>query len=171
MARRCLLVISILAAGLAAAAAGAQTGGGPDSGSVSGAMKACTWIADEAERLACFDRAARVLAVPSEAAPTPPRSRNTPVRPRRPDGDRETDRSVADDVYDVYEGEMTVAAAHPLAIGNWLLRMENGQVWRLTGGEHSSRIEPGDRVEVREGWLGGYLMTVDGNTVRAKREQ
>lgn len=173
MSRTFFFSLIVLAA--LAAPAAAQSGD-PDRSSAAGALKACTWIVDEAERLACFDRAARAL----ETAPETRR----PEAAKRPPAARETAPSAGptDDFglppqqrRDAGEGsdrrEMVIAQARQAPFGEWIFIMENGQTWVQTDGGTLPSSPVGQEVRVTKGVLGSHFMTVDGRTIRVKRHK
>jgi len=56
--------------------------------------------------------------------------------------------------------------------GNWILRMQDGAVWRQTDGAVLSRDpRPGSVVVIKKAALGSFMMDIDGQpAVRAHRD-
>jgi hypothetical protein len=67
----------------------------------------------------------------------------------------------------------TIAAARPGADGKWVLRLEDGAVWRQIDGEPPHRDpKAGMTVEIKSASMGSYLLSVDGQrSFRAHRDQ
>ena len=194
MRMRLLAVGAMVLGGLClASAASAQ--------SALGEIKACTWIGDDAERLACFDAAAKKLsnsvarvppenagvsspsrrsdelALPREQAPAaaapsgPTRQAAAPRSSSPPPQDRfglpAEDRSSGEEE----EGtrEMSIARVETTPTDKLVLTMDNGQVWAQTDTQSLPPIDAGMTAVVREGFIGGYRLSVSGRTFRVKR--
>jgi hypothetical protein len=67
----------------------------------------------------------------------------------------------------------TIAVARPGADGKWVLRLEDGAVWRQIDGEPPHRDpKAGMTVEIKAASMGSYLLSVDGQrSFRAHRDQ
>jgi len=168
-----------------------------------GEIKACTWIQEDAERLACFDAAARKLSnsaartpsrggpafaapagrdddleLPQEQAPVRaalarPTRRVAAPRSSPPPQDRfglpEESRTREEEEEEEDTREMTIARAEMSATDKLLLTMDNGQVWMQADTQSLPPIDAGMTAVVREGFIGGYRLSVSGRTFRVKR--
>lgn len=149
----------------------------PTSSAAVQALARCRAVAEESARLACYDAAAaslvaaersgEVVVVDREQARAARRQAfgfNLPTLDvfRPSVGDDESDRT-----------SLVIARAARDGAGKWVLRSQDGQVWRQTDGERLSRApRAGSRAEVRRAMLGSYLMNIDGQTaIRVRREQ
>ena len=67
----------------------------------------------------------------------------------------------------------TIAVARAGADGKWVLRLEDGAVWRQIDGEPPHRDpKAGMSVEIKSASMGSYLLSVDGQrSFRAHRDQ
>ena len=116
----------------------------------------CTTIADSAERLQCFDRAAPAAkdALSPKAAdfgkPPPPQ--------------KELEQIVA-----------TVRELSRTARGRALFFLDNGQTWRQLDGDDARVTEPAAgspmKVTIERGFLGNYNLTIEGRNglIRVRR--
>ena len=164
MPRPSFLLLAGAAAALAAPAA-AQTA----SSGVSPGLQAvfdCRAVADQAERLACFERnvgaleaalaSNKVVVVDSEQARAARREAFGFSLPslnifNRVEGGEELD-----------EATFTVDSASRDG-GLWTVRMDNGQVWRQTQSTPGyMSVRRGAKAEIRKGLLGAFFMKIDG---------
>ena len=168
----------IFAAALAAvpAAAPAQSGDdAPARPELFEALVRCRAIADESERLRCFDSAAANLQQAAE--------RNDLVVVDR-EQVRENRRRLfglplpdigglfgGDDEDEVDSIESTIVSASQVDYGRWLVRLEDGSTWVQTDNEIiAGRPRRGQTVRVNRGALGTYMMRVNGQPgVRVRR--
>ena len=171
MTRFSSLAATAMLAALLAAPASAQTS--------SQGISDCAAIADNAERLACFDRYTR----PAEAAPlaTPaPAPRPDPVPPAvtapvadAPSGaaDAIVERSqtpalpsetILDDGRRT-EGTFAVRAIREVGRGQFLVLLNNGQAWRQTQGELRRFPESaaGLSAKLTSGLFGSHRLTLE----------
>lgn len=67
----------------------------------------------------------------------------------------------------------TIAVARTSPDGKWVLRLEDGAVWRQIDGEPPHRDpKAGMKVEIKSASMGSYLLSVDGQrSYRAHRDQ
>jgi hypothetical protein len=141
------------------------------------ALSACRAVSDPAARLACYDSAAGRL---DEAEKTG----EIVVVDRKQAGEVRRQAfgfalpSLA--LFDKAEGtekldrvESVLKEARQGADGKWILKLENGAVWRQTDTESLVREpRPGSRVAIKSAALGSYLMSIDGQrSFRARREE
>ncbi len=152
----------------------------------------CVPIADDASRLACYDRAlgrtAAPKAVPAApakssphgsgtaaagsvavAAPPPaPAASPAPKNPEAEFGLTETAKQRKD------PAKAAEAAAVPEKIsgrvisvqwrryGEFVVTLDNGQVWEQNEPEPSAIVKVGDAVTVKKGWLGSFMLVTAG---------
>ena len=69
--------------------------------------------------------------------------------------------------------ESTLSEIRRTADGKWILKLQDGAVWRQTDAEGPARTpRVGMKVTVRSASMGSYLLSVDGQAgFRAKREE
>lgn len=159
--RRCLL-IGLLSYSLAALAA--------EPVAVPPEFLTCSRIQQNGERLACFDRAVAYLQGSGKDVPAPSAESSfglqtsvTDVRaaPVKPEQSEAMLSSVTASVSDVS------ATRDGLRIA-----LDNGQTWRQINGSTPFAPKAGDRVTVRRGAFGSFLMDVpNGPALRVKRVQ
>jgi hypothetical protein len=139
------------------------------------ALVRCRAIADDAERLQCFDTAAANLQQAEERRDLVVVDRQQVRENRRrlfglplPDigglfGNDEDD--------EVDHIESTVASASQVDYGRWLVRLEDGSTWLQTDNEVlAARPRPGQRVRVNRASLGTYMMRVNNQPgIRVRR--
>jgi len=147
----------------------------------------CRGISDDAQRLACYDQAfprstapvsapatapasvpaAAPASVPAAVAPATQPARNFGLSiaqqraaeptPPRPDPDHV---------------DATVSAQRRLATGHFVVTLDNGQRWQQTELDSLAWVATGDRVTIRRGALGSYLLvTPRGFSTRVRRLQ
>ena len=141
------------------------------------ALSACRAVSDPAARLACFDSAAGRL---DEAEKTG----EIVVVDRKQAGEVRRQAfgfalpSLA--LFDKAEGtetldrvESVLKEARQGADGKWILKLENGAVWRQTDADGPARRpRPGMTVSVRSASMGSFLISVDGQVgFRGRREE
>jgi hypothetical protein len=136
----------------------------------------CRAIADPTQRLACYDKAVGGLEQAEKTGDlvTIDRKQRQAVRRQafglqlptlamfdRGEKPEEADRITA-----------TLAEAHHNAEGKWVLKLDDGALWRQTDDNellHAPRA--GSKVEVRKGVLGAFFIKVDGQQAfRAHRD-
>ena len=140
------------------------------------ALVRCRTIADDTERLQCFDTAAANLQQAQER-------RDLVVVDRQQV--RENRRRLfglplpdlggvfgGDDEDEVDSIESTVASASQVNMGRWLVRLEDGSTWVQTDNEIiAGRPRPGQPVRVNRAALGTYMMRVNNQPgVRVRRQ-
>lgn len=127
----------------------------------------CPSIADPAARLACWDRlhppvAAGAGAAPVAAAPSAREAFGLTA------GQRLQREGRGDEAPEQISA--TVASVTLQRDRRRRVEFEDGQVWVLPAAGSRDRVEPGDRVEIRQAALGSYLLRTEaGIDVRAKR--
>ncbi len=136
----------------------------------------CQKIADGAQRLACFDSAVAAMAQAETTGDlvTIDRAQRRAARHQafglalpslafldRGEKSEEADRITA-----------KVAAASLNPYGKWIVKLDDGAVWRQTDDNEILRPpHPGSTVEIRKAMLGSFTMKVDGQfAVRVHRD-
>lgn len=139
------------------------------------AIAACRAIRDDAARLVCYDRIAPDKPdemTRTEKMPTP---RNDPTQDDTgaavPVEDRfgfapRPEPGQTDEVR-----KMEVAAVRKTLRGTLILTMTNGQVWQQTDGTRLPSVRAGAEAQIEKGAMGGFLLTVNGRSFRAKRTE
>ena len=141
------------------------------------ALVRCRTIADDAERLRCFDEAAAEMERAAEA-------RDLVVLDRK--HMRETKRKLfgldipdlnpfggGDSEEDLIKSiESEVASAFQDGNGRWVVRLKDGGTWGQTDNNPIAlRPRPGQKVKIERGAMGSYRMQINKQpAVRAKRQ-
>lgn len=134
------------------------------------AIDACRAIADNAQRLACFDRAAAALSASVKSRDVLVVDRETLVKERR----RQFGRARKDDpalsvarIPDPVELKGKILAVQP--VGQFLtISVEGVGVWRTTEGTFQPP-KPGAEARITRGTLGGYILNYGSRALRARR--
>lgn len=141
-------------------------------------LEACRSIETDAARLACYDRVAAKLTAAERSGEVVVVDREQVRAARRqafgfnlPSLDLFGRRGDAVEAVD--RAALVVARAYQDGDGKWVLRTEEGQVWRQTDTERLGRSpRAGSKAEVRRATMGSYLMNLDGQrAIRVRREQ
>jgi hypothetical protein len=113
--------------------------------------RTCAALADDGERLSCYDSYAALLAEQGETAATeafglPP---STPA-----------------ETPDLIEARVTGVrwSVH----GKLLIWLDNGQSWKQIDTRTSFRLALDERVIIKRGWLGSYKLSRDGYNTQIK---
>lgn len=171
---RPLLLLSLLAAG-PALAQGSGGGGGAE------AFLACARIADDGERLQCYDRAvaglsaegrrlaaeraaaaeaaakARAEAEARAAAEAAERAKAARIEGFGARGGSPAEREARLDRIEAAVTETFTDSQRKL-----VFLLDNGQMWRQTDGVFLSVVKPGTPATVRRSAMGGYMLRIDG---------
>lgn len=163
-----------LAFTLVGGSAMAQTGSEPE---VIKALKACSAIKADGERLACYDKAAQLVAkaqetgeviiIDKQAARAARRQAFGLELPTLSILDRGADKSETETL------QATVKSARADADGRLVLTLEDGAVWRqLDDRTLGKPPKPGASVEIRKAAMGSYLMKIGGQpAIRVRRSE
>lgn len=166
-----LASLSLIPFVLAAAAAGASAQGLPAE------LRRCMAETDDGRRLACFDREAASLAGAAAPAATGIAGAAPALTPEQRFGlrgevARETleREKAATPVADRLQAKVVAVAVG--ATGDWVVTLDNGQVWAQVPTGTRYRIRVGDAVEITPGALGSYMLTGEsGRAVRVRRRR
>ena len=168
------VIVSLAALGLAASAATAAKAPAPISPYVN-ALGQCAGIADSAQRLACYDRAAPALVAASRSGEVNVVDRGQLREARRSlfgfsmpklpffSGDQS-----AGDTPD--QIETTIKSAWDLGYGKYRIKVTEGDgVWETTE-ETNHEPRSGQKIVIRRGPLGSYFLRINGNVgVKGRR--
>ena len=140
------------------------------------AVADCRKLTEDPARLACYDAAAGRLEAAERSGEVVVVDREQARATRRQafgfnlpslnifdrEGEPELDRI-----------SLTIARASQLGDGRWLLRTDNGQVWRQIDNQNlTPKPRAGSKAEVRRALLGNYFMNIDRErAIRVQREQ
>lgn len=142
------------------------------------ALEGCRVLSADAARLACYDRVAAELTAAERSGEVVVVDREQVRAARRqafgfnlPSLDLFGRRGATIEAVD--RAALVLARAYQDADGKWVMRTQEGQVWRQTDTERLARApRAGSKAEVRRATLGSYLMNVDGQrAIRVRREQ
>lgn len=138
------------------------------------ALSGCRTIADNAARLACYDRAAARFAEAVGKGEVIVMDQQEVRQTRRSLFGFQLPRIAlfrGDDGPDQSEITAKIASASGLGYDKYRLRLEDGAVWETTEG--SSAVTPprsGQNVTIKRGVMGSYMMKINGQrALRAKR--
>ena len=136
----------------------------------------CRQVADDAKRLACYDAAVAGMTKAEESGDLVAIDREQRRAVRRqafgfalPSLDLLERGSKPDRLDHVAE---TVAAAWRSGDGKWVMRMEDGEVWRQTDDYELSRDpHAGSKIVIKNAMLGSFMANIDGQPlVRVHRD-
>jgi hypothetical protein len=136
----------------------------------------CRKLDDGAQRLACYDKAVADMTAAEDKGDLVSLDRS-----QRQAARRQTFGFALPTLAFLDRGERaealnrvteTVASTSQDVDGNWILRMQDGAVWRQTDGAVLSRDpRPGSVVVIKKAALGSFMMDIDGQpAVRAHRD-
>jgi glucose/arabinose dehydrogenase len=133
---------------------------------------ACASEKDDARRLACFDAAAaRVQTAPANS---PPAIAAAPLSQEEKFGLRgELKQEKAQKLPELQELEQLQAQVAKVTTkphGELVVTLENGQVWTEIQTNSGARVKAGDRVAIKSGALGSFLLVApNGRSTRVTR--
>jgi hypothetical protein len=138
-------------------------------------LRDCAQIGDPAARIVCYDKlgeealAARDLVSGAAPRKEPPAAPVAATPPATSSGTTTTSIPDRDD-RPAEEFRIVVIGCQRNRVDDFFLRLDNGEVWKQTGGKKLSENHCNFSATVRKD-LFGYKMTVDGETrgVRLKR--
>lgn len=158
----------MLLAGLAAAPGAAQ-----DKGSEVQRVVACRAIAQDAERLACYDRESAALGAALESDAVVVVSREQAIEARRELFGFSTPNFaglLGDE--DKLEGiEVEVASAQMSGLGDLVVTMKDGSVWHQIDDRQMGRLpKAGTSATIEKAALGSYELKLDGRrSIKVRR--
>ena len=140
---------------------------------IAAAVNACRAEADDARRLACYDRAVgratnTVPATTPAAAATPaPAPAPAPAAPAKPEDSfgrerqiaYEEDQKRAEATRDVGELQATIVGLEKRMDGLMTFTFDNGQVWRQVRPDSKFSIKKGDAIRIQPGSLGSFILS------------
>ncbi len=136
----------------------------------------CRAVTDNAQRLACYDRAAAALDSAERAGDVVvvDRAQVTAAR-RQAFGFSLPNLALferGDRVDPITEIETTLTRGTQLGDGTWIFTLADGSAWRqIDTGRATFRNRPGQPVRVRMASMGSFLLTVDRSpAIRVKRQ-
>jgi hypothetical protein len=167
----------VLVGGLALLATTAQAATQPTRASpkVMQGLLDCRKVADDAARLACYDKAAAAVDAATTSGDLVSIDREQRKAARRQAFGFVLPSLAFLDMGEKGEGadriNATVAEAHEDATGRWVVQLDDGAVWVQTESELLGRTpRKGSKVLITKGMLGAFFMTIDGQGAgRAKR--
>ena len=137
------------------------------------AVIACRAIADEAERLACFDSQVAALAKAAD-------DKDIVIADR--ESVRETRRGLfgfslpkinlfgGDDADEFQEIDTTIASARPIGYGYYSIELADGARWEQTDGKLVLSPKSGQKIKIKRGALGTFFANVNGQPgIRVRR--
>ncbi len=143
------------ALGLAAAAEAAEVGA---------AIAACRAEADDARRLACYDRAAELAKPAGSAAPAPAAAAAAPEdefgRERQLAYEEDRKREAATRA--VGELQSSITGIETRIDGLMTFTLANGQVWRQSRPDSRFSIKEGDEIRIQPASLGSFILSGPG---------
>lgn len=162
-----LIVSAVIATAALAAARAEAAPPKPSRAAVLQSLLDCRGKTDNAERLACYDAAASAMdqAETKGDIVVVDRAQAREVR-RQAFGFQMPsltifDRGEKPEQIDEVTG--VIAKVSTTAAGKWVLRLEDGAVWRQIDGEPPNRDpKPGMPVRIKTATMGSYLLSVDG---------
>ena len=158
------LFVAVAAVGLAC---GVRAAAAPAEVPALRAMLDCRALTDGVERLACFDRTAAVIDKAEHAGDlvTIDKAQRRALR-RESFGFTLPSMSLFDRGEKAEDSDRltgTLASAFRAANGRWVLKLDDGAVWRqIDDDELLKEPKPGSKAVIRKGALGAYLMNIDG---------
>lgn len=133
-------------------------------------IESCPKIADDKQRLACFDRefalqkqqtTAAGPAAATLAAPTAAATQLTPEQRMGLTSGQILQRQSPPSAPDLKELRAKIQEVWANSTGRELFTLENGQMWRQVEPDANFRVKPGDTVHITKGALGSYFMSVN----------
>ncbi|WP_126173259.1 hypothetical protein [Altericroceibacterium xinjiangense] len=141
-------------------------------------LLACQSLPAAEERLSCFERNTGELrsAVAEKRVVITELKALAEARREQfglPDSPSPVQPALTREVPEVKEIDSTVASARLDPEGQWLVALPDGAVWRQISGKRPIfDPKPGSRIVIREGTLGTYSASIDGQrAIKVRRER
>lgn len=140
-------------------------------------VKQCQTIADPMERLACFDRATKVLEEATESREVIVVDKSEVEKQKRKRfGLSLPDLGIFggsdDDSTQVNELNSTITRAKEFGYRRWQVELSDGTVWNTIEADGKIRPRKGDSIMIKRAALGSFLASIDDDPyVRIKRVQ
>lgn len=168
-------------AGLVILLAGGASAQGRDGGKPAGragalqAVVDCRTIADSAERLACYDKAAAALDAAEAKGDVVVVDRGQMREARKAafgfNFQMPSFMTRGEKEEELQRLETTVAASRQDVHGKWIVKLADGATWVQIDTEKVRKIPAGAPVTIKAASLGSYMLSVKGyGSFRAKRE-
>lgn len=122
------------------------------------AIRACRAEADDAKRLACYDREADRIAARPAAAPAPVLTPEERFGRRGSMAREEKDREKSE-ARELGELNAVVTEIWTRSDGLMKITLDNGQVWSQNAPDPFFRLRTGDKVKIQPGALGSFLLS------------
>jgi hypothetical protein len=144
------------------------TGNAIASEDIAAAVNACRAEADDARRLACYDRAvgrgngnapAAAPAAAATAAPTPAPAQTEDSFGRERQLAHEEDQKRAEATRAVGELLATIVGLEKRMDGLMTFTLDNGQVWRQVRPDSLFSVKQGDAIRIQPGSLGSFILS------------
>jgi hypothetical protein len=144
------------------------TGNAIASEDIAAAVNACRAEADDARRLACYDRAvgrgngnapAAAPAAAATAAPTPAPAQTEDSFGRERQLAHEEDQKRAEATRAVGELLATIVGLEKRMDGLMTFTLDNGQVWRQVRPDSLFSVKEGDAIRIQPGSLGSFILS------------
>ncbi len=135
----------------------------------------CRAVQDPQARLRCFDEAASALSQAVQGGGLVALDRESVRKTRRSlfgfdvdlpffGGSRKHDEQPEEK-----EIEAGVKSARDAGYGTWLVELDTGAKWQTTEANPLLMLKPGDKVTIKKGLAGGYMLKYRRRATRAKR--
>ena len=140
-------------------------------------MRACATQSDNARRLACYDAAmnkapetASPVAVAAATAPASTPSAEQSFGYRGDVARQEIEQKEAQEPPQLEQLEATISALERQPRGEFVVTLDNGQVWAQKAPESKVRPQVGDVITIKAGTFGSFvLVTANGRSTRVSR--
>lgn len=160
-------ITAALAVTAAACGSTAFAQSGEAGGAVVRSLTECRKLADDAARLACYDRTAAAFVAAEAKGDVVVVDREQAQKVRRQAFGFQLpsltlfEKGAASDEIDTFDG--AIATARRNGSGSWVFKLEDGAVWAQNGTEELFRTpKPGMKVRIRKATLGSFMMSIDG---------
>lgn len=127
---------------------------------IGAAVSACRAEADDARRLACYDRAAgRASGAAPSSTPAAAAVKSEDDFGRERQLAHEEDQKLAEATRAVGELQATIVGLEKRTDGLMTFTLDNGQVWRQARPDSRFSIKQGDAIRIQPGSLGSFILS------------